>query len=88
MSDYLTSEQEDELCTILQTLEDNAASMSVMALELRRVMEIDRTHSDMVRQEEECSVRPETVQSDSSSEMANMDGDGHDAMVVGTADGQ
>jgi hypothetical protein len=62
--------------------------MSVMALELRRVMELDHTHSDMVRQEEEeCSVRSETARSDESLEMANTDGDGHDAMVVGTADG-
>ena len=51
-------------------------------------MELDHTHSDMVRQEEECSVRSETARSDGSSEMANTDGDdGHDAMVIGTADG-
>ena len=51
-------------------------------------MELDHTHSDMVRQEEEeCSVRSETARSDESLEMANTDGDGHDAMVVGTADG-
>jgi hypothetical protein len=87
MSDYLTSEQEDELCALLQTLEENAASMSVMALELSRAMGIEYTLSDVVRQVE-CSVHPEnTAQSDSSSEMANMDGDGHDAMVVDTADG-
>ena len=87
MSDVLTSEQEDELCALLQTLEENAASMSVMALELSRAMGTDYTLSDVVQQEE-CSVLPENkAQYDSSSEMVDMNGDGHDMMVVDTADG-
>jgi hypothetical protein len=50
-------------------------------------MGIEYTVSDMVRQEEGSPHPEHTAQSHSSSEIANIDGDGHDAMVVDTADG-